>query len=52
MTNYIELAKVEFAFRTMKTTLEEIRPIFVHKQERTRGHAFVAILAFIIVKYI
>ncbi|MDO9152453.1 MAG: transposase [Paludibacter sp.] len=49
---YKDLAKVEFAFRTMKTTLEKIRPIFVRKQERTRGHVFVAMLAYMIVKYI
>ena len=49
---YKDLAKVEFAFRTMKTTLEKIRPIFVRKEERTRGHVFVAMLAYMIVKYI
>ncbi len=49
---YKDLSKVEFAFRTMKTTLEKIRPIFVRKQERTRGHVFVAMLAYMIVKYI
>jgi len=49
---YKDLAKVEFAFRTMKTTLEKIRPIFVRKEKRTRGHVFVAMLAYLIVKYI
>jgi len=49
---YKDLGKVEFAFRTMKTTLEKIRPIYVRKEERTRGHVFVAMLAYIIVKYI
>ena len=49
---YKDLAKVEFAFRTMKTTLEKIRPIYVRKEERTRGHVFVAMLAYMIVKYI
>jgi len=49
---YKDLSKVEFAFRTMKTTLEKIRPIFVRKEERTRGHVFVAMLAYMIVKYI
>ena len=49
---YKDLAKVEFAFRTMKTTLEKIRPIFVRTEERTRGHVFVAMLAYMIVKYI
>ncbi|MDO9152323.1 MAG: hypothetical protein Q7U47_01190 [Paludibacter sp.] len=48
---YKDLAKVEFAFRTMKTTLEKIRPIFVRKQERTKGHVFVAMLTYMIVKY-
>jgi len=49
---YKDLANVEFAFRTMKTTLEEIRPIFVRKAENTRGHVFVAMLAYMIIKYI
>jgi transposase len=49
---YKDLSKVEFAFRTMKTTLEEIRPIFVRKQDRTRGHVFVVMLAYMITKYI
>ena len=49
---YKDLAKVEFAFRTMKTTLEKIRPIFVRKQQQTRGHVFVAMLAYMIIKYI
>jgi len=47
---YKDLSKVEFAFRTMKTTLEKIRPIFVRKKERTKGHVFVAMLAYMIVK--
>lgn len=49
---YKDLAKVEFAFRTMKTTLEDIRPVFVRKEENTRGHVFVVMLAYMIVKYI
>lgn len=49
---YKDLADVEFAFRTMKTTLEEIRPIYVRKAENTRGHVFVAMLAYMIIKYI
>lgn len=49
---YKDLAKVEFAFRTMKTTLEKIRPIFVRKEKHTRGHVFVVMLAYMIVKYI
>jgi len=49
---YKGLADVEFAFRTMKTTLEEIRPVFVRKTENTRGHVFVVMLAYMIIKYI
>ncbi len=49
---YKDLAKVEFAFRTMKTTLEEIRPIYVRKEQTTRGHVFVVMLAYMIIKYI
>ncbi len=49
---YKGLADVEFTFRTMKTTLEEIRPIYVRKEENTRGHVFVVMLAYMIIKYI
>ena len=49
---YKDLSKVEFAFRTMKTTIEEIRPIYVRKKGKTRGHVFVAMLGYMIVKYI
>ena len=49
---YKDLANVEFAFRTMKTTLEEIRPVYVRKEENTRGHVFVVMLAYMIIKYI
>ena len=36
----------------MKTTLEKIRPIFVRKEKHTRGHVFVAMPAYMIVRYI
>ena len=49
---YKDLANVELAFRTLKTGLEEVRPIFVRKASRTRGHVFVCMLAYKIVKYI
>lgn len=49
---YKDLGLVEYAFRTMKTTMEELRPIFVRKEERTRGHVFVVMLAYMITKYI
>jgi len=49
---YKDLAKVEMAFRVMKTTMEEIRPIYVRKEAHTRGHVFVVMLAYMIIKYI
>lgn len=42
---YRDLQKVERDFRTMKTTLLEVRPIFVRKQSRTCGHVVVTLLA-------
>lgn len=42
---YGDLQKVERDFRTMKTTFLELRPIFVRKATRTRGHALVTMLA-------
>lgn len=51
-SRYKDLAQVEFAFRTLKTTLENIRPIYVRTEENTRGHVFVASLAYMIIKYI
>lgn len=42
---YGDLQKVERDFRRMKTTLLEIRPIFVRKESRTRGHVFVSMLS-------
>lgn len=49
---YKDLGLVEYAFRTMKTTIEELRPIYVRKEDRTRGHVFVVMLAYMITKYI
>ena len=49
---YKSLSLVESAFRTIKTTLEEIRPIYVRKESRTRGHVFVCSLAYMIAKFI
>lgn len=42
---YLGLTQVERDFRTLKTGLLELRPIFLRKEERTRGHAVVALLA-------
>jgi transposase len=49
---YKDLTQVEKAFRTIKTALEEIRPVYVRKESRTRGHVFVCMLAYMIVKYV
>jgi hypothetical protein len=42
---YLDLTRVERDFRTLKTGLLEIRPVFLRKAERTRGHALVSLLA-------
>jgi transposase len=42
---YKDLAHVERDLRTLKTGLLEIRPLFVRKDSRTRGHVFVCLLA-------
>lgn len=42
---YMDLMHVERGFRTMKTGLLELRPIFLRKGGRTRAHAFVTMLA-------
>lgn len=46
---YKNLAVVEQAFRTMKTTLLEMRGIYVRKANRTRAHVFVIMLAYLLV---
>jgi len=43
--SYIGLQKVERDFRAMKTGLLEVRPVFVRKKSRTRGHVFCCMLA-------
>jgi hypothetical protein len=42
---YLDLTQVERDFRTLKTGLLELRPIFLRKEDRTRGHALVCLLA-------
>ncbi len=49
---YKDLALVEMAFRTMKQSFEEMQPIYVRKEKRTRGHVFVCMLAYMVMKYI
>ena len=45
---YKDLAEVEQAFRTCKTTHLETRPIYVRTAEHTRGHVLVVMLAYLI----
>jgi hypothetical protein len=45
---YRDLADVEKAFRTCKTGHLELRPIYVRKDSRTRGHAFVVMLSYLL----
>jgi hypothetical protein len=47
---YMSLTEVERDFRTMKTGLLELRPIFLRKAERTEGHALVTMLALKLVR--
>ncbi|HTS69379.1 MAG TPA: IS1634 family transposase [Terriglobia bacterium] len=43
--SYLSLQKVERDFRALKTGLLEVRPVFVRKESRTRGHVFSCLLA-------
>ena len=49
---YRSLALVEQAFRISKTIELEMRPIHVRLEARTRGHAFVVMLAYRIVQHL
>jgi len=47
---YKSLADVEWAFRTCKTSHLQVRPVYVRKESRTRGHVFVVMLAYQIIR--
>ncbi|MDR1384984.1 MAG: transposase [Planctomycetaceae bacterium] len=47
---YTDLAMVENAFRTCKTSQLELRPVYVRKQDRTRGHVFVVMLSYLLIQ--
>ena len=47
---YKDLALVEQAFRSSKTAHLELRPIYVRNAARTRGHVFVVMLAYRLIK--
>lgn len=49
---YKDMAMLEYAFRTMNTTFEELRSILVKKEDKTKGHVFVIMLMYMITKYI
>jgi transposase len=42
---YLDLTRVERDFRTLKSGLLKLRPVFLRKGTRTRGHAVVSLLA-------
>ena len=42
---YKSLSQVERAFRSMKTTRLEVRPVFVYSEEHVRGHVLLCLLA-------
>ncbi len=47
---YKDLAEVEWAFRTCKTGLLELRPIYTQTEESTRGHALIVMLSYMIIQ--
>jgi hypothetical protein len=47
---YGDLQRVERDFRTLKTGMLEIRPLFLRKANRTRAHALVSMLALKLVR--
>lgn len=47
---YKDLTEVEKAFRTFKTELLEVRPVYVQTEKSTRGHVLVVMLAYMIVR--
>ena len=47
---YKDLSQVEYAFRTLKSGFLEIRPLYVQKESRTRGHVFVSMLAYLLIQ--
>jgi hypothetical protein len=49
---YRDLAQVEQAFRDSKLTHLEVRPVFLRNAARTRGHALVVMLAYLIARHL
>ena len=46
---YKDLAHVEWAFRDSKSVQLEMRPVYLRDEDRTRGHALVVMLAYLLV---
>lgn len=46
VARYKSLSQVEQAFRSLKTTALELRPIYHHRDDRIRAHAFLCMLAY------
>ena len=44
---YKDLTKVEWAFRDSKSVHLEMRPVYLRAENRTRGHAVVVMLAYL-----
>ena len=47
---YKDLAQVEWAFRDCKTVQLEVRPVYLRDENRTRGHALVVMLAYLLTR--
>lgn len=45
---YKDLAKVEWTFRDSKSVQLEMRPVYLRDENRTRGHALVVMLAYLL----
>ena len=47
-TRYRDLSKVEVGFRTMKSGLLEVRPIWLRRANRTKAHVFICMMAYMV----
>ncbi len=47
---YKDLARVEWAFRDSKSVRLEMRPVYLSDENRTRGHALVVMLAYLLIQ--
>lgn len=52
VARYKSLSQVEQAFRAMKSTALEIRPIFHHRDDRIKAHAFLCMLAYYVLWHV